>query len=152
VARTRDAPDLIALDTSCMIALVWGAHEHHAATTSLVEQRLDDGARLVLATHSLIEAYSVLTRLPAPHRLAPTDALAVLRDSFRDQAKTVALTAREYWPVIEQAVQDGVHGGRTYDFLIASCARKARARELVTLNARHFDSFADDRLQITSPI
>ena len=59
---------VVSIDTSCLIALVWAEHEHHSATTTIVSQRLDAGAELALAGHALLEAYSVLTRLPAPHR------------------------------------------------------------------------------------
>jgi predicted nucleic acid-binding protein len=129
-----------------------GWHEHHAAATSLVEQRLDRGAVLSLAAPALVEAYAVLTRLPAPHRLAPADALRLLNENFRERARTVVLNERDYWSLLGAAPAHGVHGGRTYDSVIAACARKAKARELLTLNLRHFEAFADDTLQITSPI
>lgn len=151
VAADAAAP-FIALDTSCLLALVCGWHEHHAVTISAVEKRLARGARLALAAPALIEAYSVLTRLPAPHRLAPSDALELLRDNFHDQGPAVALSGPDYWSLLLGAPAAGVYGGRTYDAVIAACARKAGARELLTLNRRHFESFADDALQITSPM
>jgi predicted nucleic acid-binding protein len=147
-----EAAHTVALDTSCLIALVCGWHEHHVATRSLVEQRLDHGAVLAVAAPALVEAYAVLTRLPAPHRLAPPDALQLLHSNFHDHARTVALSARDYWSLLSGAPAAGIHGGRTYDAVIAACARTARARELLTLNVRHFESFADDSLKITSPI
>ncbi len=141
----------MALDTSCLIALVCGWHEHHAATIAAVEKRLDGGAGLTLAAPALVEAYSVLTRLPAPHRLSTTDALHLLRENFQKHARTVALGANDYWSLLRTAPTNGISGGRTYDAVIAACARKARARELLTLNLRHFESFGDDSLLITSP-
>src|SRR2546422_3207638 len=56
----------------------------------------EDGIRDVAVTgvqtcalpiSALIEAYSVLTRLPAPYRLAPADAFAVLRSEERRVGK-----------------------------------------------------------------
>ena len=146
------ATNFIAMDTSCLIALVCGWHEHHAVTTSAVEARLLEGATLALAGPALVEAYAVLTRLPAPHRFSPSDALEVLRGSFHDQGDAVALTGRDYWSLLLDAPAAAVHGGRTYDAVIAACARKAGAKELLTLNLRHFESFADDALSITSPL
>lgn len=145
------AAHIIALDTSCLVALVCGWHEHHTVTTSAVEERLGHGARLVLAAPALVEAYSVLTRLPAPHRLAPSDALRLLRDNFHEQGPAVALSGADYWSLLLEAPAAAVYGGRTYDAVIAACARKGRARELLTLNRRHFESFADDALRISSP-
>ena len=63
-----------ALDTSCMIAAVCGWHEQHRSAAAEIERRFDGGEHLSVAAHALSEAYAVLTRLPAPHRLAPTDA------------------------------------------------------------------------------
>jgi predicted nucleic acid-binding protein len=150
VARARDAPYLIALDSSCLVALVCGWHEHQAATASLVEHRLARGARMAIAAPALVEAYAVLTRLPSPHRLAAPDALELLRANF-EEATAVALSAREYWALLLEA-PPRVYGGRTYDAVIAACAQKASVRELVTLNVRHFEGFASDSLQIVSPI
>jgi len=53
-------------DTNCMVALLLPWHEHHARAKAETERRLDDGEILVLAAHTLVEAYTVLTRLPAP--------------------------------------------------------------------------------------
>lgn len=153
VDRARSvARHVIALDSSCMIALVWGPHEHHAETTVLVEQRLDAGAEIAVAAHALAETYSVLTRLPAPHRTAPEQAVRLLVENFRDPVRTFGLGVRDYWSLLTEAPDRGIHGGRTYDAIIVACARKARARELITLNARHFEGFADERLQITTPL
>jgi predicted nucleic acid-binding protein len=141
----------MALDTSCVVALVCEWHEHHAATTSAVDERLDRGVGLAIAAPVLVEAYSVLTRLPAPYRISPDVALHLLSENFQRKARTVALSADDHWSLLGRAPAAGVHGGRTYDAAIAACARKARARELLTLNLRHFAMFADDSLLITSP-
>ena len=141
----------VALDTSCLIALVCDWHEHHPATLAAVEGRLEAGARLALAAPALVETYSVLTRLPAPQRLSPADALDLLSQNFEAKADSVALAADEYWSLLRGAPTIAVYGGRIYDAVIAACARKAKARELLTLNLKHFESFADASLLITSP-
>ena len=115
----------MALDTSCLIALVCDWHEHHSATLASVEGRLEAGTRLALAAPALVETYSVLTRLPAPQRLSPADALHLLAQNFEDKADSVALGADEYWSLLRRGPTTGVHGGRIYDAVIAACARKA---------------------------
>ena len=142
---------VVALDTSCVVALLCEWHEHHAATASAIEQRVDAGADLAIAAPVLFEAYSVLTRLPGPWRMSPHDALHLIKENFRRTGRTVALGAEEHWSLLEGAPGAGVSGGRTYDAAIAACARKANARELLTLNMRHFAAFADQSLLITSP-
>jgi len=64
----------------------------------------------------------VLTRLPAPYRLAPADALAVLEGNFLEAARIVALDADGYRSVLRRAGREGISGGRTYDALIGECA------------------------------
>jgi predicted nucleic acid-binding protein len=51
-------------DTSVVVAAFASWHEHHAAA----RRALDGGLRLI--EHCALETYSVLTRLPPPHRSA----------------------------------------------------------------------------------
>jgi predicted nucleic acid-binding protein len=141
----------LALDASCLVALLCDWHEHHFATLSAVEGRLESGARLAVAAPVLVETYSVLTRLPAPQRLSPGDAFHLLAQNFEEKADAVTLGADEYWSLLRTGPTTRVYGGRIYDAVIAACARKAGARELLTLNRRDFESFADESLFITSP-
>jgi len=61
------------------------------------------------------------------------------------------LSAGEYWKLIGIESARGVGGGRIYDAVIAYCARKAMADEILTWNVDHFASFAGDGLTISSP-
>ena len=128
-----------AIDTSCVVAAVCAWHEHHAAAADEIERRLDRGERMVVAAHVLVESYAVLTRLPAPHRLAPTDAWTLIRSNFVEQVSMTALTARESANLIGRLAAANILGGRAYDGIIAACAEKAGAETLLTFNARHFD-------------
>jgi hypothetical protein len=58
-----------AVDTSVIIAAFASWHESHA----LARRALDEGPSLIV--HCALETYSVLTRLPVPHR-APADLAA----------------------------------------------------------------------------
>jgi predicted nucleic acid-binding protein len=75
------------VDTSCIIAAVGGWHRHHPGAAAEIERCLEGHERLATAAHALAEAYAVLTRLPAPHRLAPADALALLEGNVIDGAR-----------------------------------------------------------------
>lgn len=151
-AASADAERRFALDTSCLVALVCAWHEHHAPTLAAVEQRLDAGKSLALAAPALVETYAVLTRLPAPHRLSPADALVLLAENFERRWQAVALSADEVWALLHAAPASKLYGGRTYDAVIAACARKANAHELLTLNLKHFETLGDSSLLIASPL
>lgn len=126
------------VDTSCIVAAVCTWHKHHPGAAAEIERRLGARERLATAAHALAEAYAVLTRFPAPHRLAPADALALLEGNFIDGARVVALDADGYRSLLRRAGKEGISGGRTYDAVIAECALKAKAAVLLTFNATHF--------------
>lgn len=137
-------PAAFALDTSCMIAAVCGWHEQHRATAAEIERRFDRRERMAVAAHALTEAYSVLTRLPAPHRLAPDDAWELLRLNFIEGVTVVALSPSQHVALLGRLAKTGVSGGRAYDAVISECAANAGASSLLTLNARHFEPAPKD--------
>jgi len=135
---TTRAATTFFVDTSCIIAAVCAWHAHHAPAAGEIDRRLGGRELLATAAHALAESYAVLTRIPAPHRLSPADALALLEGNFIDNARVVALDAPGYRSLLRRAGRDGISGGRTYDAVIAECALKAKAATLLTFNARHF--------------
>jgi predicted nucleic acid-binding protein len=106
---------------------------------------------MFLAAPSLIETYSVLTRLPQPRRLAPADALALIEDEFLRRAAVVTLDEAAYTEVLRRAVRDGVAGGRVYDAVIAACARTAAVEVLLTFNDRDFTPLVGRDMMIVVP-
>lgn len=127
------------LDTSCMIAAVCTWHEHHLAAAAEIERRLERGDRMAVPAPALVEAYAVLTRLPAPHRLSPADAWPLVNANFIEHTKIVALSGATYAEVLRSLAKEAVGGGRAYDAVIAQCASQAKAEALLTFNRRHFD-------------
>lgn len=138
------------LDSSWMVACLCAWHEHHDEALQVVRKRLQGSQRLYLAAPALVETYSVLTRLPAPHRMSAADAWMLLRENFRAKGRTVSLDSKEYWQAIEEAQSAGIVGGKTYDFLIAYCAMKCRARAILTLNPLDFRQIVSPELQVVS--
>ena len=138
-------------DTSCIVAVVSSWHEHHDRAMNEIHSRLNKKHRMVVAGHCLIEAYSVLTRLPAPHRISPTDANTVLQTNFGKSNKTIVLGASGYRSLLEFAASTGISGGRVYDALIAASARQAKVETLITFNASHFEGLAGEDLEIVVP-
>ena len=134
-----------------MIAAVCSWHEHHERAIRALQERFDQKQRMIVAAPALIEAYSVLTRLPASHRIEPQNALTLLDTNFVGRAKIVALGAAGYRTLLRGAPDAGVSGGRIYDAVIATCARNAKVQTLLTFNEAHFASFATASLAIAVP-
>jgi predicted nucleic acid-binding protein len=140
----------VVLDSSCLVAASCEWHVHHEATMEDLERRGRARNRILAAAPALVEAYSVLTRLPPPYRMPCAEAAHVLKASW-SQSETVALTPAEYWRLLEFEPVRRIGGGRIYDAVIAYCARKVRADEVLTWNVEHFKPFADDGLTVCRP-
>lgn len=109
---------MIAVDTSVVVAAFAVWHEGHAAAIAAVARKPR------VPAHVLVEAYSVLTRLPPPHR-APA--------SFWPRGSAgvpLALPPRAHFRLIERAAAAGLTGGSIHDALIAATVIHARARLL----------------------
>jgi predicted nucleic acid-binding protein len=137
-------------DTSCIVAAICSWHEHHERASFEIQSRLNRKQRMVMAAPALVEAYSVLTRLPAPHRLSPDAALSLIEANFMQGIQTAALTASGYALLLRAAPDTGISGGRIYDAVIAACARKANVDTLLTFNDLHF-AFASSELEVVVP-
>jgi hypothetical protein len=87
-----------------------------------------------IAAHSFVEAFSVLTRLPAPHR-APAELVSRFLDAaFLEDPLT--LESRRYRRLVTHRLPAaGISGGATYDALIAETVRAVDGT-MVTLDRR----------------
>jgi predicted nucleic acid-binding protein len=114
------------VDTSVAIAAFASWHElHERARAALAE-------RPGVVAHSALETYSVLTRLPEPHRV-PGDVVATFLERAFDLPLT--LDRRVQQQLVRRLVEAGIEGGAVYDGLIAATAQRHGAT-LLTLDAR----------------
>ncbi len=108
-----------AVDSSLVIAAFASWHPAHDAALDV----LDGHARL--PAHAGLEVFSVLTRLPPPHRAAPADVGAFLANEFEDD--WLALAGDAVAKLLGELVDRGIAGGATYDGLIGATARASGA-------------------------
>ena len=134
-----------------MIAAVCSWHEDHERAVREIHNRLNRRQHMIVAAPALIEAFSVLTRFPTPHRISPNDALIILETNFVKDVKIIALSVAHYTALLRGAPEAGISGGRMYDAVIAACARRARVRTVLTFNETDFAPFADSTLEIAVP-
>ena len=97
-------------DTSVLVATVCTWHEHHERAITEMEHRLAGRESLVIATPTLIEAYAGLTRLPPPHRLSPSDAIALVETSFLTEETLVGLDNTTFRPLLRKAADHNITG------------------------------------------
>lgn len=104
-----------------------------------------------MAGHSLVEAYSVMTRVPQPNRIPASAALNMIATSFVDGVRVISLDALAYVALLEDLAAQGIAGGAVYDAVIAACARLGGADTILTFNDRHFARFAGAGLEVVVP-
>jgi len=149
--ESEKAQRVTALDTSVVVAGLLSSHEQHGPAAAELAVLLAGPGDIILPLQALVEAYSVMTRLPSPHRLSAKDAHTVLERSFRQRTIVVGLDGHEAWELIEDLSQRQIAGATSYDGLIASCARKGGAQRILTFNRAHFERLAAAGLEVVVP-
>lgn len=116
-----------AADSSVLVAAFASWHPGHASATAALT---DDVA---VAEHTVVETYSVLTRLPPPHRIAPGTAAQWLRRRISTRVIRPASGTVAALPTVCAA--HDISGGAVYDALIAVTARDS-GRTVLTRDER----------------
>ena len=119
---------MIAVDTSVIVAAFATWHDQHdVAIRSLAGDR-------VSPSHVVLETYSVLTRLPSPHRVPSGIAMSYLETTFpRDRIIYPSSDAIAGLP--RRCHEAGLSGGATYDAVVGVTCLEHDA-ELLTLDRR----------------
>ncbi len=116
-----------AVDSSVVIAAFATWHEHHA----LARKAMSSRPRLV--AHAAVESYSVLTRLPPPHRAHPSIVHAFITERFTEPFLT--LSEAGYQELLATVAARQILGGPACDALIAFTAAEHQAT-LLSLDQR----------------
>jgi hypothetical protein len=106
-------------------------HEHHGvALDAMMSIR-------AVPAHVLVECYSVLTRLPAPHRLSAAIAADLIA---RVPGEPLVLPPEAYAVTLRTLAGAGIRGGAAYDGLVGATAA-AHGRRLVTIDRRAIPTY-----------
>ena len=116
-----------AVDSSVVVAAFATWHEHHA----IARKAMASQPRLI--AHAAIESYSVLTRLPPPHRAHPAIVHAFITERFTEPF--LAPSETSYQELLATIAARQIIGGPAYDALIAFTAVEHQAT-LLTLDQR----------------
>ena len=142
----------VAFDTSVLVPALLGAHEHHAAALRGLQRTLRSPGDLVVPVPVVFETYAVLTRLPAPWRLAGATAERVLRQTLAGRATLASLTDDDVvWSTVRGLAHAGLVGSVAHDAHIVACARAADAGAIATFNRRDFERLDLGDLRLITP-
>jgi predicted nucleic acid-binding protein len=130
------------LDTNVLVAAVIRQHVAHERSFVVLDRVLagkDEGS---VSGHSLAEMYAVMTKLPAPYRHTPEQALLSIEENILKHFQTVSLSGADYAELLREAASIGIQGGTIYDALLLKGATKTGAGRIYTLNLKHFQAIA----------
>ncbi len=116
-----------ALDSSVLVAAFAEWHEAHELARIACKRRVQP------IGHALAESYSVLTRLPEPHRAGPSLVAQFLQQKMFGDPLLLDVASTRLLPA--RLAELGISGGATYDAVIALTAASHGA-VLVTLDQR----------------
>jgi predicted nucleic acid-binding protein len=118
---------VIAADTSVVVAAFATWHESHAVAS----RSLRPGTRLI--AQCAVETYSVLTRLPPPHRASADIVSQFLTARFPEEY--LALGPGQLKALLRSLPGLGISGGAAYDAVIGATAAQSGAA-LLSLDRR----------------
>jgi len=148
--RLRAGQALVAADASVLVAAVVSWHERHRAAAGAIENALARKA-LVLPSTALVDAYAILTRLPAQHRLAHADAFHLLRSSF-GTARMAGPRTRDAWSMLRRFSVAPIGGSDAYDAQLLEIAKDAGAKTLLTFRRAELERLAVPGIEIVEPV
>lgn len=132
---------MIVCDTSVLVAAFARSNTAHGTAVTAL-QRAD-----ALVDHVAVETFSVLTRLPAPHRATRELAARFLAHHF--PVDVPRLPSPGSVALIDAAAKHGIAGGAVYDLLVGLAAAQAVAT-LLSLDRRAAATYeaADVRFEL----
>lgn len=135
----------ILFDTSVLVASMVQSHSKHALAASWVRKVQQGELSLVISSHSLVECYAVLTRLPLSPKISPAVARQLIVENFLEMAEVITLSQKEYFDLLQDCANHNFSGGIVYDALIFKMAIFSEVDHLLTLNYMDFMRFSFDR-------
>jgi predicted nucleic acid-binding protein len=126
------------LDTSVLVAAMVSTHPAHQQALPWLQRVIDGTDTGVVAAHTVVELYAILTRLPLQPRISPTVAQRLIERNVLATCEIVALSDSDYSALVAHLAATGVEGGATYDALILHAAAKAGVDQVLTLNPKDF--------------
>jgi predicted nucleic acid-binding protein len=126
-------------DTSVLIALMLPHREAHLRCKKVFTQSRA-ASQAAISTHTIAELYSVLS---GRHFIPPKEVKKMLDGNLKG-VEQILLEPSDYQSSVERLMNLGIQGGAIFDTLIATCALKVGAKNLYTLNLKHFVRLGED--------
>ena len=136
------------LDTSIFVAAFWKAHPNFESSFGLLSK--SKNIHFISSHHSLVEYYSVMSRLPVSVRVEPSLIYNIIQENILPHVKIFSLSSKEYIQFLKQASLLQIQGGNIHDFYHYRVAQKMKVNALFTWNTKDFIQFGTE-LSIQTP-
>ena len=128
----------ILFDSSILIAAFVESHPKHKSALSFLMKAKNKEFELLVSSHTILEIYSVLTSAPFKPRITPKIAKQLIENNIKNLAKTICLSDKDYFKILDRMSASDFSGGIVYDAIIVECALNVKADEILTLNSKDF--------------
>ena len=140
----------IFFDTSVLVAAFVNAHPKHANCLPWLQKVKKKEIEGIISVHSLIETYSILTKLPLSPRINPALALSLIKENILEDFELVTYGKKDYINLLDELSSGNIAGGASYDGLILNAAKKVTADKILTLNVNDFIRVCPQLVRIIS--
>lgn len=140
----------IFFDTSVLVAAFVNAHPKHANCLPWLQKVKKKEIEGIISVHSLIEIYSILTKLPLSPRINPALALNLIKENILEDFELVTYGKKDYINLLDELSRGNIAGGASYDGLILNAAKKVTADKILTLNVNDFIRVCPQLVRIIS--
>jgi predicted nucleic acid-binding protein len=127
-------------DTSVLLAAMVEEEEHHSAALKALAD-CEDG---LTSTHALAETFATLTSGRLDIQLTGNRANQIIEANIIERLEILELSLEDYKLAMRASQAAGARGGAIYDMLHLQAARRGKANRILTINVRHFQTFASD--------
>jgi len=130
-------------DSSVLVAAMVAEEEHHGSALKALAE-ISGG---ITSTHAIAETFATLTSGRLGIQLSPNDALRIIEANVLERLEVTELTLTDYRRAMQSSQSAGARGGAICDMLHLQAARRCQAGRILTINLRHFQTFAPDLKQ-----
>lgn len=141
----------ILFDTSVLVASMVQTHPRHESAIAWMQKARRNEISLVVSSHSLLECYAVLTRLPMTPKISPAIAKRLISENLLKVAEIITLPSDEYLALLQDCADQHLSGSIVYDALIFKAAMFSKVQHLLTLNYKDFSRLSLDINFVITP-
>ena len=128
----------VLFDTNVIVAAFINSHPAHRRSLPWLQKAVKKQIEGLVSVHSLIEIYSVITRLPLSPKISTDLALKLIKENILNSFKLITYDSGDYIDLLASLEKNNISGGASYDGLILWAAEKSKADKIITLNVNDF--------------